>query len=473
VRTIRLPLLPILVLLQLPLILNVGYFSHDDLEWLARADVPTWGNVPWVAWLDDSLQYRPLTFNAWLAIAHLFGHAPQAMHLVGALLGALNGWLLARVLRALGVLRNVAYGTAIVFVLSPAAVYVHGWTGALADTLTLTYGLAATLALFKSQATLTPRSAAYAAIGVGCIALALLCKESAIVLPMLIPLALLHRYAARSRHDATASLANPTQALSTSAAHGFSRPATVAVAFSALLAGAYLGVRWPTLHDSARIAPAYAWSIANIPARLVEYFFYPFMLPLFEIAPLLAKSPLRIAAAAACATALLGALATAGRRWPIAWIAAFVVALAPVLVLGVAYNQYAYLATAASIAIVATAWSSMHRAARFLTIALASIVVLHGAALMLRIREVGAIQQNLLADLVAHLEHSPSRVRLVPADARDVWIPRRLLDGVAIYRGTTLRDRVLFDGADAVHDAETLTMARDGHLSPAAALTRD
>ena len=158
VRTIRLPLLPILVLLQVPAILNVGYFSHDDLEWLARSDVPAWSDIPWVAWTDSPLQYRPLTFNTWLAIAHLLGREPMAMHLVGALLGALNGWLLSRILRALDVPRHVRYAAAIAFVLSPAAVYVHGWTGALADTLTAMLGLAATLALLESQATRSSRS---------------------------------------------------------------------------------------------------------------------------------------------------------------------------------------------------------------------------------------------------------------------------------------------------------------------------
>jgi hypothetical protein len=466
VRTIRLPLLPILVLLQLPLILNIGYFSHDDLEWLARADVPTWSAVPWVSWLDNPLQYRPLTFNIWLALAHLFGRAPQAMHLVDALLGASNGWLLARVLHALNVHRKVANVAAMAFVLAPAAVYVHGWTGALADTLTLTLGLAATLALLEAQTTQTSRSAAYAALSVGCIALALMCKESAIVLPMLILLALLYRRIARPLAGAGAPITKSKQKYSASAARQGDHFASIAIAASLILVAAYLAARWPILHDSAHIAPAYAWSIAHVPARLADYLLYPFMPPLFEIAPLLTKSPTRIAAAAVCVAFLLGALATAGRRWPIAWIAAFVIALAPVLVLGIAYDQYAYLATATSIAIVATAWPSMNRFARPVVIALAAIVVVHGAAIMVRVREVGTIQQNLFADLVAHLDASPSNVRIVPADPRDAWIPGRLLDGVASYRGTTLGGRVNFGNADPASDAETLTMARDGHLAP-------
>ena len=59
-RFMRVPLPLLLLALQLPLILNPGYFSHDELQWWARADVPSWSDLPWVPWLDLSpLQYRP------------------------------------------------------------------------------------------------------------------------------------------------------------------------------------------------------------------------------------------------------------------------------------------------------------------------------------------------------------------------------------------------------------------------------
>ena len=72
-RVTRIPLVVSLLALQLPLILNPGYFSHDELQWWARADVPSWSALPWIPWLDLSpLQYRPLTFNLWLVLAHAF-----------------------------------------------------------------------------------------------------------------------------------------------------------------------------------------------------------------------------------------------------------------------------------------------------------------------------------------------------------------------------------------------------------------
>lgn len=83
------------VLLQLPLVLNRGYFNHDELQWLWLSDTDTWQQVPWVALgALDAFQYRPLTFNLWLAFAHLFGYVPMAMHATWVLIGLCNACLL-------------------------------------------------------------------------------------------------------------------------------------------------------------------------------------------------------------------------------------------------------------------------------------------------------------------------------------------------------------------------------------------
>ena len=64
------------LVLQLPLVFNPGYFSHDELQWAARANVATVAELPWLGWFDlESYQYRPLTFNIWLwAAYHGFAH---------------------------------------------------------------------------------------------------------------------------------------------------------------------------------------------------------------------------------------------------------------------------------------------------------------------------------------------------------------------------------------------------------------
>ena len=52
----------LVLLAQLSLILNPGYFSHDELQWAAFAN--DGHPVAWTAIRE--FQYRPLTFNLWM-----------------------------------------------------------------------------------------------------------------------------------------------------------------------------------------------------------------------------------------------------------------------------------------------------------------------------------------------------------------------------------------------------------------------
>ena len=432
-RLMRVPLPLLLLALQLPLILNPGYFSHDELQWWARADVPTWSDLPWVPWLDLSpLQYRPLTFNLWLVLAHAFAATPWLMHLVFVALGTFNAWLLARVLAGANVPSRTCYAGALVFSLSPCAVYVHGWTGTLADLLTLACLL---LAVRTVQ-----RGTTAAAIGAAFfIATALLAKESAIVLPVLVAFA-----AYRQSSTKTTRLA---------------------VALSAVVVIAYLALRLPILLDSASVNPAYAWSPRNIVPRTAEYLLYPFMPPLFEISSLLKASLVRLAAATACVALLLHALATVDRRWPLAWLAAFTAALAPVLVLPIAYDQYAYLASAVGVAIAAAAWPQLRQWLRIGLAILAAIVVVHGAAVMWRMVAAGVVEKTFHADLLEIVQHDPTTpIAVTAADPHDAWLLRRLLHEVDRYRGVSLLNVRSAENGEPSPDARRFRMNRDGHL---------
>lgn len=443
VRLIRIPLPILLLLLQLPLIANPGYFSHDELQWLARADVPSWNALPWVSWLDlTPLQYRPLTFNIWLVLAHTCGSTPELMHFVFVCLGTANAWLLARVLVAARIPERVAYLSAIVFSLTPYVVYVHGWTGTLADLLTLAFGLLAARALQNAiSATRTQTVAAHAAASTLFVAAALLCKESAIVLPLLLPLL--------ASRDIS------------------SRRFLLAIVPTAAIVVLYLAIRLPILIDSGHVDSAYAWSLRYVPARLTEYLLFPFMPPLFEIAPLLSKGAARIAAAGGCLALLLGALASIGWRWPLAWLIAFAVALAPVLVLAISYNHYAYLASAIAIGICAAAWSTLKQVPRIALGFLAAIAMLHGIIVMSRVHSVGLIQRNLYEDLTVDLTRSPAPLSVAAADPRDAWLLGRLLHGVDTYRGAPFGERMRFgDKLPARPGERLLWMNRDGHLQP-------
>ena len=126
--------MPVLVfalacLLQLPLVLNPGYYSHDELQWAVHAVDGV--RVPW---LDVSaFQYRPLTFNLWMLLSRALFDTPMLFHAVLVAWGSANASLLYAVGRRFGMQTWPALFGALVFALSPYAVYTHGWVGCIAD----------------------------------------------------------------------------------------------------------------------------------------------------------------------------------------------------------------------------------------------------------------------------------------------------------------------------------------------------
>lgn len=418
-----------LLLLQLPLILNPGYFSHDELQWAARADGP-WGALPWQSWTDTGVfQYRPLTFNLWLLLSHRLFATPYLMHAVFVGLGCVNAVLLGQAIAAAGVRRRVAMGAAAVFTLSPYVAYVHGWVGTLGDLLTL---LAALLGLRLLQRTATVASRRERIVATPLVLLvgaALLCKESAVVLPAaLLP--------ALYRHP---------------------RPRAVLqlIALACMPVVAYLIVRLPVILATPPASAGYAWALGHIPHRLAEYLLFPFLPPLLEVGPTLTKSASRLLAAAACVAALLGALATCGWRWPLVWLALTAVLLAPVLILATSYGQYAYLASAAAVGIAAAAWPRLRRLPRIALGLAAGVAIMHGAAVMTRMRDIGLVQHNFDADLRAVLASGDEVPCFALADEGDRWMAARFVNDVPRYRGVCLAQS---------GEAAPLRMRRDGHL---------
>lgn len=425
-------LLLILLALQAPLILNPGWFSHDELQWAARAAVTHFGDLPWLGWTDvHEFQFRPLTFNLWLAISWLCFDRPWQMHALFVLLGSLNALLLASVLRAAQIPAHTASAGAIVFCLSPSVVYVHAWVGTLADLLVMLAGLAALRLLQASAKASRGRLLAIAIALPALIVAALLCKESAVVLPVLL-LAALYR-------------------------HPHPRRAWALIGLAALPVLVYLTLRLGILLDPARAHSGYAWSLRNPPARLTEYLLYPF-LPILEPSATLGKPLPWLLLAATCLALVLGALAQRGWRWPFIWLGAIAVLFAPVLILATSYAQYAYLASAAAVGIAAAAWPGLSRKTRIVLGGVIAIVIAHGVLVMAAMVRVGMIERNFSADLHALLASDPPSLVIAAANDAKPWILQRLLHDVPQYRPA----RLVQSG-----ERPDFFMQADGHLVPA------
>lgn len=422
------------VVLQLPLILNPGYYSHDELQWAAFADqgqtfASLWAQV-------DTFQYRPVTFSLWIWLSsHLFEH-PQAFHGVMVAWGGLNAVLLARLMVRLGVGAKAAFVGAVVFAMSAFAIQTHGWAGTLADLIWVS------CALLVGQLALGGRRGWQVFAGAALLtALGLLSKESAIVIPALAALGWLFLGRGRSWVMATAGSLLPTLV--------------------------WLALRVQVVLFSPREASNYEWSFRFLPLRWLEYQLYTPLVTRAGINNLFPGSfdEPRVWVAIAIWLALAWTFWRVGARWFWAFLLAGGAALGPVLILAESSNQYGYGFAAVVAALGAAAWAHVGRAGRVVLVLFATLSVWHGVNVMRRMHEVGTIQSRFSPAVAAAVSNATTYpVRIRAADAGQHWIYLRFTHQIPQYRGVPIGDRVQLVATDAPAD---YVIAKDGTLSPA------
>jgi hypothetical protein len=424
----------LVLLAQLPLILNPGYFSHDELQWAAFA---TEGHpVAWTAIRE--FQYRPLTFSLWMWLSRAWFAQPQAFHAVLVAWGAANAALVCGLSRRFGMATGPAIIGALVFALGPYATFVHGWVGTLADLAWLSCALlCATIAVRQPRAWLAAVAAA-ALTTVG-----LLAKEAAVSIPAL--LALAWWFDGRKRAWAGATLG--------------------AGGVTAL----YLALRIGVLLHAPRTGDQYTLDIAHLPLRWFEYQVYPAIPSLFETFNTLSRGfTSGVAAATAAWCALLVVLWRSHPRLVAVFLLAGFAALGPVLLLGASFNHYAYGFAAITAATAAAAWMRAAPWARGVLALLALVSTWHGVNVMRQIRHVGEVQSVFSPALADVLRGDAGHVRLRIAPDADDWIFQRLTHEVPSYDGVDIGDRVELVAADATASAVPVDfiIAADGHLLP-------
>jgi hypothetical protein len=362
-----------------------GYYSGDELQWLAlaqAADTPA--ALQWVAFADLSpFQYRPLTFNLWLLLAHLGDERTGFMHGTFALLALADALLLVALLRRCALPAARAWQGATLFLLLPTTLFTAGWVGTLADLLVATIALAA---LWLAQHERLRSDYGAGVIALFSTALALTAKESALVLPL--PWLLIGLLRARPR----------------AAASGL-----IGAGIAVLL---YLLLRADALFHPLRIDPYYDWRLAYLPLRLVDYLLFP-LLPSVEEA----HTVLLRGRGALIGAGLLVALWLYGCGWRARWrglaVAATSLALiGPALVLPKASAHFAYLAGVGFAAGCALLPGARTRALLALHAALVVLLCWHDVNLLRRFHRDAAAQTTLLdAALAAGADARPLRLR--------------------------------------------------------------
>ena len=414
-RRLALPVFALALLLQLPLALNPGYYSHDELQWatFAQAGMPA-------GWADPgAFQYRPLTFATWMALSRALFDTPMLFHAVLVAWGAANATLLALVGRGFGLAPRVAMAGALAFVLTPYAAYTHGWVGCIADLLWVSCALVLALAVQHLRAAWQVGLLAAVLTGAG-----LLAKEAAFAIPPLLLVAAVFDAARRRRW-------------------------AIAMLVTTAVCAVYLGLRLDVLLHAPRDGTQYTLSAWNAPLRWFEYQVFAPIPPLMEAFPVLQR-PAPVLVAAALWLALVAALWRACGRCAALFLLGGIAALLPVLPLGASWNHYAYGFSAVACMAVAAAWPRATRGGRLAIGGFALLTCLHGAVVMARMHQVGRIQSVFSPALAAALAARPADATLALRLDRDAkpWVFQRLTHQIPSYAGVPIGTRVrLVDGA--------------------------
>ncbi|HET6552162.1 MAG TPA: hypothetical protein VFG49_01375 [Dyella sp.] len=413
------------LLLQSPLIFNPGYLSHDELQWAYYATHSPGGFFGNGLWGDiHAFQYRPLTFSLWMVLSrHLFEH-PYAFHAVLVMWGAINTGLLAQLLRRAGAEFHIALLGALVFALGPYASYIHGWVGTIADLIWLSCALSIGLVAMHAR-----RAWVIVAIVSALTTVALLSKEAAIVIPVLVLLA--WWFSGRQRAWGIAM---------------FAAGAPVAI---------YLALRLGSiLFSKATTGSIYQWSFASIPVRWLEYQLFPVLTSRLGAGDFLQKGfgSQQIQMACVGWLLLVAALWRVGWRWVAAFVLGGAAALGPVLLLGGAANQYGYGFAAVTAGVVALAWREMPRVSRVIVAIYALFCVWHGVNIVRSTHDIGVKQSHFSPALAQAVKASTSIVRLRPEVEKDRWIYERLTFDIPGYQGVAIGGRVQLVSGDEASD---------------------
>ena len=396
--------------------LNPGYYSHDELQWAVYA-----ADRVQLTWLDVSaFQFRPLTFNLWMVLSRALFDTPMLFHAVLVAAGASNAVLLFAVGRGFGMrTRHAAFG-ALGFVLSPYAVYTHGWVGCIADVAWVCSALVLALCVQRIRRWLPA-----ALIAALLTAIALLAKEAAFAMPPLLALAWWF--------------------------DGRKRTWLAATVGSAAMAALYLGLRIDVLLNAPREGAQYVLSAWHLPMRWLEYQVFPPIVPLQEAITSLQR-PLPALIAGLLWLGLFAALWQAGRRFAALFVLGGIAALLPVLPLASAWNHYAYGFAAIAAMTIAAAWPHASRHGRIAIGVFAVLSALHAGAVMWRMHQVGRIQSTFSPALAqaVHAHDGDGALVLRIGSGIKPWIVQRLTHDIPRYDGIEIGDRVrLADDGEA------------------------
>lgn len=384
-----------------------GYFAGDELQWGARA-AAGWSAAPWVSPDFSDFQFRPLTFNLWLAMSQVLFPHPRLFHWVYMALGVGIALLLYRCVTAAGQPAQVGTLTAAAFVVMPSSAFTHAWLGTLADLAWVACALTTVMLVARKDSRMTVRGAAIA--GLLLTATALAAKETAVCIPLLL---------------GACYLLLPRA------------PVFAAAMGSAAAALVYLLLRWDALTrgDDA----TYVMDPALLPVQALKYVAWPFAWKNQELHNLFYLGWDDVVLALAMHAALIGLALRLSRRVTAAYLLAYFAAVVPVLVIPNAYPHYLYASGAAMAALLAWLWHRYKTWGRVVMTLPILALAIHAARIVNNFQDVARHERALTASIASELASPTSGPIRLEAPTLEVfdWT-RRLLANVPGVRGAAI-----------------------------------
>lgn len=263
--------------------LAFGFVYDDQPQIVTNPAIHAWSYLPRYftshVWNDIysgqvGNYYRPL-FLLWLRLNHAaWGLTPQWWHLTAVLCHVLVTYLVFRLAQSLTGDRSTAFLAGLLFGLHPAHIESVAWISGVTDTLMAIFFLASLCAYLRYR---DEKKKLWLCATVGAFVLALLTKETAIVLPLLIAV-----YEWPGEHDAKISMGATV-----------GRLATALTPFLAV-AAVYLLVRNSALGGFTPMSMSMSWKVAvltwpSVALFYVRHLLWPFGLSGFYPSPLLAQ----------------------------------------------------------------------------------------------------------------------------------------------------------------------------------------
>jgi Dolichyl-phosphate-mannose-protein mannosyltransferase len=411
------------VIASLLLIANPGYFNHDELQkidYISRFGIESYLRTAMAIHntADFSIPVRPVGFLVQGLFAIPMNSAPWLAHLLDVLLHAAVALVLYALLRVTTFPRTVSRLTAILFGCSPLAMFGAGWAGAVMDPLYILFGLCTLLLTVRF---LHQRQDGFVLLlWVGLMsALAMLSKETAVVLPAAVAIVVWQYRRTMAAHIAPGRLIAPCVA-------------------SLIPILAYLVLRMPAILSSIAGAgvPHYAVSPQNVGHNLITYFAYPFVPTLTEPINVVFVSPTALGIAlAAHALFVLLIVRSEGMRAGLLYLVLFLLPLAPILAIHGLGGEYLYgsgIALSLGLAmLIHRAWTARNRMTLTVSLGIAAALLLHAAINQNHIYSVGRCMNRAMTSLEARYISSgkPARVQFRMDPGAPAHIVSRFITG--------------------------------------------